>query len=375
MLHKALIVYGKEMLMMRRDRRLTIGVTVTSLIVMPALMGFLGRMTTTPGEAFAPTAVLVTVASPFVDAVIQDDSTLFRIPTAAAESYPSPVTISGSPRTLLIQTDRTRTHRWEAARRIETALLDAKRAFARDRLRRLGISPDEIDPFEVQLLDTSSAGSRGTALLGTLVPYLVIVLLVANAIRAVYVAVGEKEKNTLGSLLVSQVPREAIVIGKNLAISTFAVIASLLLVTGMVLFANLGFTIAGDALGAVAFSLNLAQTAQLVINIGCLALVISSVVMVLGTLARTQREAGAYTAPLLFLAVFLAIFSFSDATFPWSVYAIPILGNAVAMKSTIIEGTAFPQLGVTLASNTAVFAVLVFVSVAMYRRETVLFRR
>ena len=239
----------------------------------------------------------------------------------------------------------------------------------------LGLSPLELDLFTVQLQDRSSETARGAVLLGTLMPYLVIVLLVANSVRAVYVAVGEKEKNTLASLLVTQVPREAIVIGKSLAITTFAIFSSVLLITGMVLFANLGFTIVGDALGGATFKLQTEQIAELIVNIGGLALVISSVIMVVGTYARTQREAGVYTAPLLFLSIFLAVFSFSDASFSLAVYAVPILGNALTMKATIVDGTGTPELGLVLGVNALVFAVLVWVSVAMYRRETVLFRR
>ena len=73
--------------------------------------------------------------------------------------------------------------------------------------------------------------------------------------------------------------------------------------------------------------------------------------------------------------IFLAVFSFSDTSFSMVVYAIPILGNALSMKATIVDGTGVPELGLVLAVNALVFATLVGVSVAMYRKETVLFRR
>ena len=44
MFSKAWLIFGKEMKMMVRDRRLTISVIIISLVVMPFLMGFIGNI-------------------------------------------------------------------------------------------------------------------------------------------------------------------------------------------------------------------------------------------------------------------------------------------------------------------------------------------
>jgi sodium transport system permease protein len=375
-IHKPLLVYGREMLVMVRDRRLVLGVAITSLVVLPALMGFLGNMNRLTGAESELVPVLVLEP----DAVMR--SALSRVPTIqvmepgdpavdTAEGY---ITVLREGSGYRIVADRTRQRRWAAARDIEAALEEVKANTVRAALESRGVDAGILEPFGVSVMDSSGPNDRGRQLLGTLIPYLVIVLLVANSIRALYIAVGEKEKNTLASLLVSTVSRRAIVVGKSLAIVTFAIFASVLLIVGMVLFANLGFSIGTGGVGSVAFTLSASQVAQLVVNIVSLALLVASIIMLLGTFARTQREAGVYTAPLLFLSIFLAIFSFSDVTWGLQVYAVPILGNSLAMRQTITGNLEWPQLLLPVLSNVAVFGLLLWGAVRLYERETVLFR-
>ncbi|MYI23233.1 MAG: hypothetical protein F4043_11090 [Gammaproteobacteria bacterium] len=228
----------------------------------------------------------------------------------------------------------------------------------------------DLRPFEVVLIDTS--GGIGGAL-SLLIPYMAVILLVTNAARALYVAVGEKEKNTLAALLVSTVPRPAIVVGKSLAIMTFAVAASLLLIVGMMMAARLGLA-PEDFAGPGALSLAPAQVAALAVNLAALALLVSALVMVIGTWARSQREAGMYTAPLVFLSVFLAIFALAPASFGAAVYAVPILGNALAMREAIQGQVDWLALALLAGVNALGFALLTWCSIRLYGRESVLFR-
>lgn len=364
---KAWIVYGKELRVMRRDRRLVIGVTVTSLIVLPALMGLLGRLAAPGSSDTRPVTVRL----------VEPDSLLSAVLTEAPELAPGGatgrITVLRDGVEYRITADRTDQRAWEAAGRLRDALDAARMRMVNAELARRGLPPDVLHPFAVRVVDTSSREGRGVLLMGTLVPYLVIVLLVANAIRALYVAVGEKEKNTLASLLVCNVPRRAIVIGKTLAIMTFAIFASALLIAGMVIFANAGFSL-GGGLEDVALRLSPLQIGQLLANIASLALLISSIIMILGTFARTQREAGVYTSPLLFISIFLAVFSFSSADFGLAAHAVPILGNSLAMRETILGSVTATQLAMPVLTCLVLFGGLTWGSIRLYEREGVLFR-
>lgn len=360
--------------MMVRDRRLTVSVVVISLVVMPFLMGFIGnidRMTGSDDDAVTvvvepPSAQLIELLSGF------EGLNVIPGPFAGWEEVAS-LRVRRVADTLRIEGDETLARTREVGRAIEARLLAERDALVQAALRARGIPEKELRPYEVRLVNTASAERQSSMLLSVLIPYLAIILLVSNANRALYIAVGEKEKNTLASILISTAPRPAIVLGKILAITVFAVVSSLLLVAGMILFANFGFSLGSLPEGG-SYSLTVGQILKLTLVLGTLALFISAIIMMLGTYARTAREAGIYTTPLLFMAIFLAVFSFSSTQFGFLAYGVPVLGNALAMRDAFLHELAGDRLLFVILSNVVLFLVLVSVSVWMYNKEKVLFR-
>lgn len=377
LLAKAFVVFHKELLVLVRDRRLIIGVTLTSLIVFPALMGLLGNIDSlTEGETSSVGVVISRSDTLLSEALAEVDGILpYTDAFLAQRTLDTQIQIIVGDGQFEIRADRTNPSAWDAAQRIEAALRTVRTREVERTLVRRGLSPEILTPFHVRLEDVSSAGSRGALLLAALLPYLLIVLLVANASRATYIAVGEKEKRTLASLLVCNVPRPAIVLGKSLAIMSFALFASALLVMGMIAFARMGFSVGSEALGSLSFRLSARQALQLMTNVGGLALFISGIIMALGTLARSQREAGIYTSPVLFISIFLAVFSYSNADFGLWVYGVPVLGNALTIRNTVLGTAHWLEIGFSAAINVLLFVGLTGVSTAMYRRDSVLFRQ
>jgi len=372
-IRKAALVFDKEFRVMRRDRRLVIGVTVTSLVVMPALMGLLGSLDRLRDASGKPVRIVVDTADDVLREAVGRIEDPVTIGTGATESDADIQVIHQGPRYLIVAY-RTAPRSWQIAQRLETAVRAVHRRIVADTLAARGIPADLIRPFTVTVIDAADPAARGAILLATLVPYLVIVLLVANAIRALYVAVGEKEHRTLASLLVCAVPRGSIVLGKTLAILTFAIVSSALLIAGMLLFGRLGF-FPGQGPADISFRLAPVQVIQLFVTIGALGLAVSAIIMVLGTYARSRREAGVYTSPVLFLSIFLAIFSFSTSAFSLPVYAVPFLGTALSVRDVILGTPAWTGVAVSAGANLTLFVLLTTVTVGMYHRETVLFRR
>lgn len=373
--NKALVVFLKEMRVMGRDRRLVVSVALISLVVMPFLMGFISNIDALTGGAEPEqVSVLVLTDDPVLGAV------LTRIPHVWAYYdgsmlAPPYLTIIKEGDTFRLLGESTSTRQREVAQQIQAALEAERTRLVADSLARRGIPPMVLRPYEVEYVDLASEAQRTGLLLGILVPYLAIILLVSNANRATYIAVDEKDKNTLVSLLLSNAPRGSIVLGKIFAIMVFAVGSSLLLIVGMILFANAGFSLTAMPPEAANYSLTGQQIAQLIANLTSLALFVSAIIMLLGTYARNAREAGIYTAPLIFIAIFLAVFSFSSAVFPSPAYAVPVLGNALAMKDTFLDQLTGLHLVLTLGSNLLLALVLVAATVRLYEREAVLFRR
>ena len=371
MMRKALLVYGKEMRVLRRDVRLIGGMVASALVFFPLLMGLASNLDRIAGDDAGP----VPVVAPGDDDVLRrvlDANPLVRVATleevsGGDDAYVSVLREGAAYR---IRAASTENAVWAGAMAVRRDLAAVRQRVIEERMAERGLRMRDLRPFEVVLIDTTT-GVAGA--LSLLVPYMAVILLVTNAARALYIAVGEKEKNTLAALLVSTVPRPAIVVGKSLAIMTFAVVASLLLIAGMLLAARLGLA-PEDFAGTGGLALALPQVAALTVNLAALALLVSALVMVIGTWARSQREAGMYTAPLVFLSVFLAIFALSPASFGNSVYAVPILGNALAMREAMQGQIDWIALTLLAGGNVVGFVLLTWCSIRLYGRESVLFR-
>lgn len=359
---------------MLRDRRLTVSVIVISLIVMPFLMGFIGNIDRMTGTSKQRIGVVVSTTDDEVMDVLSfiDNLPIFRQGVSVPEDV-STVTLIQEGSNFRIYGDGTDGEIRKAVDKITGALEGLKEKRIEFSLGMKGISPNVLHPFNVAFVDTASPERRSGVMLGVLIPYLAIILLVSNANRAMYVAVGEKEKNTLAALLVSNAPRHAIVLGKIMAITVFSVVSSLLLVVGMILFANFGFSLGGFPAEST-YSLTSVQVLELLVNLAALALFIAAIIMLIGTFARSAREAGIYTTPILFIAIFLAVFSFSSTQFGYAAYAIPVLGNALSMRDTFLGELEVTPLMLSIGSNILFFSMLVVGAVKMYDRERILFR-
>ncbi len=68
------------------------------------------------------------------------------------------------------------------------------------------------------------------------------------------------------------------------------------------------------------------------------------------------------------------MFSLSTAEFATSLYAIPILGNSLAMKDVFLQSLDWTGVVLPVASNLLLCGILMGTTVLLYRREEVLFR-
>jgi sodium transport system permease protein len=373
--NKAWLIFMKEIRVILRDRRMVMGIVLGGLVVFPLLMALIGSLGE-DGDAsvtvvlYEPDAELLRAAG-----TLEGASVMSRQGGGPDLPLPDGPRLSAGVGTdgYWLEASRANPVVWSVARALEEALVDGRSEVVRRRLELRGVPPSDLEPYSIRLLDTSDSRDRSAAVLAVLVPYLAIIILVSNAIRATYIAVGEKEKNTLASLLVTSVPRSSIVLGKTLAVMAVAVSASTLLVVGMVAFSALGLSIGESGLDG-GYRPGVGQFALVAANLSTLSLLVAGAIMAIGTFARTQREAGYFTAPLLFLCIFLAVFSFSPRAFPLWTNAVPVLVNALAMRDAILTVPAGRETALAALGNVLVFAVLIGAAVRMYRKESILFR-
>ncbi len=250
-------------------------------------------------------------------------------------------------------------------------LVEALEDFRREKLlaasREAGESEAFLEVLRVEKKDLSTPQETANYIASLILP---LVLTVMTALGALYPAldttVGEKERGTLETTLVSPVRRISLVCGKYLAVATFALAASILNFGSMaILLVNVR-----SQLKLEKMSIGFGSAAIILGAAVLLALLLSAVMMLIGFVARTFKEGQAYVTPVYLLAVVPAVFTSSpDATLTPGLACLPIVNISLLFREAL-QGS-FPAAGIALTMVTsAVYGGLALACAArLLRRE------
>ena len=264
-----------------------------------------------------------------------------------------------------------------AAARVRDFLEGYLKEVMRDKLDALGFDYDELSPpLSVRVEDVSSGESVGRMILSRLLPYFMVLAILTGAMGlGAEITAGEKERGTIATLLVSQLSRTQIVLGKFLTILTVSLVSSLLSAVGLLI----GVRFFGGGLapvGTVAtFSLGLTDLGFMLVVLVPLAVILASLVVIVGSFARSQKEASTYLMPIYMVIILVGLISMTGGvSFVGTRFLIPV-ANAIYALQEIIEGNLqIFHLLYTLVANTLCGGLLIAASIGLFKREAVLFR-
>lgn len=232
-------------------------------------------------------------------------------------------------------------------------------------------------PIVWKQIDVSAARENLGEKLGGLIPYLLIPLcLVGATYPAIDLGAGEKERNTLETLLLTPMPRYSVVLGKFFTIVTTA-IASALITMSSFLFWSLSLVHLFDVplLNGVTSTISAHDVGMILLLLLPLSAVFASILLMISIYARSFKEAQNYMGPLSFLVMLPVI----SATLPnmkltWATAAIPITNIALAIKE-ILKGTVDYTVVAVIFASTLLFAsIALWLCTRWFNREEVLFR-
>lgn len=219
---------------------------------------------------------------------------------------------------------------------------------------------------------------NASGILTSILPYLIVFwAFVGGMSSAADMVAGEKERNTLETLLITPVPRTRIVLGKFLALATICLMSSL---SGLV------------AVFVAAYS-HLPGTATLFANgtglgpaaVGSILLVLlptvalfASVLIAISTFAKNSREAQTYLSLASLAVAMPSLFSqflgFTDfATARW-INLIPVLNASAAVRSALIGKLDATSVVLTTGTSALLAIISIFVAIRLFNREQVLLR-
>jgi len=392
---KVLLIYCKEIMGAIRDRRTLISMIVIPLFFYPLLflgIGYFTLMGQEKSEALPSlVAVVGTDNTPRLIEKLEQDEKIKLVhlkeneveALEAGEIYllieiPESFDIEKDQEnylTIIVQYNSTIQRSQIARKRVTTVIEDYRQQMIQERLEQIGIDLDYIQPIQEEWLDVALEERKIGTILGMILPYIIIILIFVGAMHsAVDITAGEKERGTMATLLVSQLSRLEIVLGKYFTVMTISATSMLLGLIGL----SIAFLTPVYALGELSlikakFSLSLFFLFFLVL--APLVGLASAILLLIGIFARNSKEASTYVTPIYMSAIFLGMISLSQGMeLAEPMFFIPILNNSFAFKELLMGTVYWKHIVSTLISNMIITLLALLTAAKLFKKESVLFR-
>jgi sodium transport system permease protein len=341
------IVVRKELTEARRDLRSIVLLALLPALVYPSLLFLVARLGSAGGEKLNRIE-LVVIEEPGLPGEVRTaleevtGITLVKDDDTRASDADARIGVSAedaekdlAKRTVTITVDRATERGATAERRLLPALEDARQEARDGRLRALGIDDDTIAIAPVTVIDTAPPARKGGFLLSRgIVPILILMILMGAYYPAVETTVGERERQTLRTLLCAPIDATSIALGKLVVVSLLALVAGIANLFGLAFTARLGL------MAQAGFTIPLSAIALTVVLLVPLAILMAAILMATASLARTSREAQTLLTPLTLVVTIPAIApSFPGIEATPEKALVPIFGIALTIRE-LLGGTA-----------------------------------
>jgi sodium transport system permease protein len=241
-----------------------------------------------------------------------------------------------------------------------------------------GLDPELSKLVRVKRNEVKVGETKGNDILVQMLPYLIVIWAFYGAFSPASDTVsGEKERQTLETLLISPVPRNQIAFGKLLALATASMCSVLVALSTIMFF----YLLKLDILKVIFENgLGLNATGFLVILITMIPTVafFSSVLLAISSFARNTREAQTYLAQasifVMMPAVFSQIIGFTEFGQSRAVYAIPILNSANVIRNALSGKYDPVGITMTVAIGLILAGIAIAYSIKLFNRESILNR-
>jgi len=383
----AWLLFRKEMLQAVRDRRTVFMTVAFPLIFYPLLFGVVGSFIEREQARLATLVPRLVVVSEGGDELVQAliEAPGFSVLLAGDLEQGRAALEEGAGEVLLfvrrvpsrgelgyaltLYYDTTNQEAQVGAAKLKAFLSEYFQRLARERLAAMGMDPEELSPpFTLKEVDLGGKEGLARALLSQLLPYFLVLSILSGAMGlGAEITAGEKERGTLATLLSSRLSREEIVLGKFMAVLAVSLITAVISAVGLML----GIRSFGAQLGGVPVT----SVAWVLVLLIPLAMDLSAVVIIVGSFARTQKEASTYLLPVTMLVIVLGISTtMGGGELSGAKLAIPIAGPMAAIKRALVGGLAVREVVWALLSSLVLAGLLLWLAVRLFRSEKVLFR-
>ncbi len=406
-------VYFKELLELTRDKKTLIFTILLPTLVMPIIMIGFGALTAkiakkAVDESLNYAIVGETYYPELSQALKDNESLIFK--TLDKEITPEQAIKNKTIRFAIIIPEDTETKLKNGLtadveilyndssttsriifRRVESSLETLEEDLSKSRISALGLSEEQgeglIEPIKLTKNSTANKRESIGEKIGGFLPYILILVGLSGAMYpAIDLGVGEKERGTLETLLLTPIPRFQIVFAKFLVIFTtsflavfFSLVSFALIITvlGPMMFTSMsndGNTAMTEVLNSFS-TISILDILLMFLMLVPTAAIFASMLLSVSIYARTFKEAQNYMSPLMMISIFPLILALLPGVkLDWVWASVPLTNVALAIKE-IFKGTIdYNMLFVIFGSTTLVAGILLYLCSWWFQREQVLFR-
>jgi len=406
-------VYLKELLELTRDKKTLIFTILLPTLIMPVIMfGFIALSTKIAKKAVDEDLSYAIIGDQYYAALVSELDKTDNLKRTAldADADIEGMVNSGDIRFAIVIPENTQYQLSQGYaakveilyndsattsaiifRRVEKAIAELNDSERSKRLAALNLTEEQGEAIQtpIDLIKKSTADKRESfgEKIGGFLPYILILIGLSGAMYpAIDIGVGEKERGTLETLLLTPVPRFQLVFAKFLVIFTSSFIsvflslisfALMISVFGPMLMAGLGSG-GSEKIGELFAALSSISLLDVLLMFSMLipvAAIFASMLLSVSIYARTFKEAQNYMSPIMMVVIFpLILPMLPGVKLDWIWASVPITNVSLAIKE-IFKGTIdADMLMVIFGSTTIIAGGLLALCNWWFQREQVLFR-
>lgn len=383
-------VFRKEMREILRDKRVRTGAVVTPIFVVIMMVAVFGIISASVGKGTKQKVTIVRTSSPLAS-VLKSDAHL-KVTEVGSEAegrsliqkgktnlVASITGASGGRSQVNLLYDPKEESSEVAKSALKSALEPTIQSSSATVLHAHGLSKQDITPVDfkdVPVVVGEGAGA-GSIIVGIL-PYLMVLFTFTGGFSiAADMVAGEKEKNTLETLLITPVHRTQVVMGKFFSIAAVCMVSALSSVLGLLLTAVLHLP-GSEVMFGGGFGLTPVSVAVILVALLPLVALFAGLLVAVSSYARNVREAQTMlsTVNLVILvpAILSQVIGYTEFAHSNAVNFVPVLGTAMNIREAFQGKSSWLFTGESFLTGAVLAAVMLFVAVRLFVREQVLVR-
>lgn len=383
MFKDSMIIFKKEMKNIFKDKRSFFSIIILPFILMPIIFGTIGFVSNSQEKGAQETTYILqiknapeefkNILSQFIK--FEETQTISEEGNFAALEFPQTYNTDSLEKINVKVLFRSTSQKSSfALGQIKAALNAYQSLILQKNLEKHGLSLDDLKPINVSEVDIAPKESQGTQFLSMMVPYMLLIYIFAGAMGiGMDTTSGEKERGGLAALLVNQVSRTSIAIGKILYVIVTGLLNSVStfggLIVGIALIGN--FSAGSSELYIPAFSAF--SILGLLFTILSMSAVAASMIILMGSFARNVKEASGYIMPVYIIAIVVGVATMNmDFTSSIGISVIPLIGSVFSLKGLLSNQISLLQVLLSIFSNFAVSFLFAYVTAKLFNSEKIM---